>query len=60
VAPELANGGRGAAKAPSSSAVGARIEATKAPRVWGVGRGVPSSLDYGSMEGHNLSPEKNR
>jgi len=47
-APGLANEGM----APSSSAVGARIEASKAPRDWDVGRGVwggvsPSPLGRG-------------
>ena len=36
--PGFANGGA------RSSAVSARIEAPKAPREWGVGRGVPLSL----------------
>jgi len=41
-------------QAPSSSAVGARIEATQAPRgeVWG--GGVPSPLGKGSGEGAML------
>jgi len=31
----------------SSSAVGTRIEAPKAPREWGVGRGVPLPAEVG-------------
>ena len=39
-----------------SSAAGARIEAPKAPRVWGVGRGFPPEEGYG--EGAVPPPQK--